>query len=188
MIIFNQKLTTAYNKSFPFVKLSRKRSKDKPWIPTGLKQSIKQKHLLYQKYIYDSTEVNNQTYKIFNNKLRTLIRKAETDCYKESFNHKTQSTKQMWRELGSLLNTNERKSNNSIYLDNKILNNDKDIANALNKHFMQIGKNLASKVVPQEPHSYAMYLTDPVDDSLFLRPTNDEELMNEINHLKDKAR
>ena len=44
MIIFNPKFTIAYNKSFPFVKLSRKRSKDKPWITTGLKQSIKQKH------------------------------------------------------------------------------------------------------------------------------------------------
>ena len=32
-----------------------------------------------------------------------------------------------------------------------------------------------------------MTLTDPVDDSLFLRPTNDKELMNEINHLKNKA-
>ena len=30
MIIFNQKLTIAYNKLLPFVKLSRKRSKDKP--------------------------------------------------------------------------------------------------------------------------------------------------------------
>ena len=42
------------------MKLSGKRSKDKPWITTGLKQSIKQKHLLYQKYIYNSTEQNNQ--------------------------------------------------------------------------------------------------------------------------------
>ena len=63
-------------------------------------------------------------------------------------------------------------------VDNKLLNNDKDIANALNTHFTQIGKNLANKVIPQEPHSYATYLTDPVDDSLFLRPTNDEELLN----------
>ena len=33
--------------------------------------------------------------------LRTLIRKAEADSYKESFNHKTQGMKQMWRELGN---------------------------------------------------------------------------------------
>ena len=39
----------------------------------------------------------------------------------------------------------------------------------------------------QETHSYATYLTDPVDDNLFLRPTNAEELLNEINQLKNKA-
>ena len=94
------------------MKLSRKRSEDKPWITTGLKQSIKQKHLLHQKYIYDSTEVNNQIYKILKNKPRTLIRKAEADYHEESFNYKTQSMKQMWRELGNLLNTNKTKSNN----------------------------------------------------------------------------
>ena len=95
----------------------------------------------------------------------------------------------MWRELGNLLNTSRKKSNNSIsriIVDNKILNNDKDIANALNTHFTQIGKSLANKV-SQQPHSYATYLTDPVDDSLFLRPTNDGELLNEINQLKNKA-
>ena len=186
----NRKLTIAYNKSFPFLKLSRKRSKDKPWITTGLKQSIKQKHLLHQQYLFYSTELNNQIYKIFKNKLRTLIRKAEAGYYKESLNYKTQSMKQLWMELGNLLNTNRKKSNNSInkiIVDNKILSNDKDIANALNIHFTQIGNNLANKVVPQEPHSYATYLTDPIDDSLFLRPTNGEELMNEINHLQNKA-
>ena len=96
----------------------------------------------------------------------------------------------MWRELGNLLNTNKKKSNDSIsriIIDNKILSNDKDIANALNKHFTQIGKNLANKVIPQELHSYAMYLIDPTDDSLFLIPTNDVEHMNEINHLQNKA-
>ena len=41
VIIFNQKLTKAYNKSFPSVKLSRKRSKDKPWVTTGLKVPMK---------------------------------------------------------------------------------------------------------------------------------------------------
>ena len=30
MLIFNQKLCSAYNKSFPFKRLSRKRAKDKP--------------------------------------------------------------------------------------------------------------------------------------------------------------
>ena len=57
--------------------------------------------------MYDSTKKNNQIYKIFENKLRTA--EAETVYYKESFNHKTQSMKQMWREFGNLLNTNRRR-------------------------------------------------------------------------------
>ena len=37
MNVFNKKLTIAYNKSFPFVKLSRKRSKD---VYLGLLQDL----------------------------------------------------------------------------------------------------------------------------------------------------
>ena len=48
MLAFNQKITIAYNQSFPFKRLSRKRAKDKPWITTGLKESIQQKHLLFK--------------------------------------------------------------------------------------------------------------------------------------------
>ena len=135
MFVFNQKLSVAYNKSFPFKRLSRKRAKDKPWITSGLKQSIKHKHLLYQKYIFDQTEENKTVCKIFKNKLRTMIRKAETEYYKESFNNKTRNMKEMWKELGNLLNANKKKTSNSIsklIINNKELKNNKDIANALN--------------------------------------------------------
>ena len=61
MLIFNKKISIAYNKSFPFKRLSRKRAKDKPWVTSGLKQSIKHKHILYQKYIFNQTEENKLT-------------------------------------------------------------------------------------------------------------------------------
>ena len=69
--------------------MSRKRAKDKPWITTELKESIKQKHLLYQKFIFDRSEDNWIAYKTFKNKLRSKIRKAEVDYYKNVFNSKT---------------------------------------------------------------------------------------------------
>ena len=97
VLAFNQKMTIAYNKSFPFKRLSRKRAKDKPWITTGLKESIKQNHLLYKKFIFNRSEENKVAYKIFKNKLRSLIRKAETDYYTNVFNSKTQSMKEMWK-------------------------------------------------------------------------------------------
>ena len=76
MMTFNQKITIAYNKSFPFKRWSRKSAKDKPWITTGFIESTKQKHLLYQKFIFDNSDENKVAFKIFKNKLRTIIRKA----------------------------------------------------------------------------------------------------------------
>ena len=39
------------NTHFPLVRLSRKRSKDKKWITTSLKQCVKQKDMLYKKQL-----------------------------------------------------------------------------------------------------------------------------------------
>ena len=86
-----------------------------------------------------------------------MIRKAETEYYKESFNNKTHNLKEMWKELGNLLNANKKKTSNSIsklMINNKELKNNKDIANALNEHFTTIGKNFAAKVIPQVNNSF----------------------------------
>ena len=69
-------------------------------------------------------------------------------------------------------------------MNNQEITKDKDIANALNEHFTKIGKNLADKVRPERNNSFRNYLTDP---SLFLRPTNNYEVLKEINQLKNKA-
>ena len=53
MSFFCQTITKAYNKSFPIVKLSRQRAKDKPWITSGLKSNIKKKHILYSRFLLD---------------------------------------------------------------------------------------------------------------------------------------
>ena len=49
-----------------------------------------------------------------------------------------------------------------------------------------IGKNLADKVIPQESNSFKAYFTDPINNSLFLRPTDTNEIMKEINQLRNK--
>ena len=173
MLIFNQTLCSAHSKSFPFKRLSRKRAKDKPWITSGQKQIIKQKHILYQKYIFHQTEENKTVYKLYKNKLRSMIRKAEAEYYKESFNSKIHNMKEIWKELCNLLNssrTNKINSVSKLIINNKELTNINDIANALNTHFTTIGKNLADKVIPQENNSFKAYLPDPIKCSLFVRP------------------
>ena len=98
--------------------------------------------------------------------------------------------KDMWKELHNLLNTKKKNKGNSItklIMNNQEVTKDKDIANALNEHFTKIGKNLADKVRPERNNSFRNYLTDLISESLFLRPTNNYEVLKEINQLKNKA-
>ena len=74
---FCKELSITYNKAFLYVRLSRKRANDKPWITTTLKVSIKEKHKLYQKFIFSQEPVNAKLYKTFRNRLKTLIKKAD---------------------------------------------------------------------------------------------------------------
>ena len=72
--------------------------------------------------------------------------------------------KEMWKELGNLLNssrTNKINSVSKLIINNKELTNNKDIANASNTHFTTIGKSHPDKVIPQENNSFKAYLTDP---------------------------
>ena len=83
--------------------------------------------------------------------------------------------KEMWKELGNLLNTKQKSKGNSISklsTNYQEITKDKDIANALNNHFTKICKNLADKVRPERNHLFKNYLTDPISESLFLQPTN----------------
>ena len=52
-------VNTLYDKSFPYVRVSRKRLKDKKWITSGIRKSCHTKNKLYKKCLGKPTE-NNQ--------------------------------------------------------------------------------------------------------------------------------
>ena len=189
MSFFYHSITKAYNKSFPIVKLSRKRAKDKPWITSGLKSSIKKKHILYRRFLLDKSDKSHMEYKTYNNKLRTIIREAEISYYKKRFNEKENGIKQMWKTLSPILNMKKNKPNqksiNKLIIDGKAVYNDKQIANALNEYFSSVGNTL-SKQISNKNRSYKDYLKNPLPRSIYLTPTDEKEICTEIDKLKPK--
>ena len=57
-IFYLQKLAECHNSSFPVLRLSRKRAKDKLWVTTAIKQSIMKKHILFKNFILNRTTEN----------------------------------------------------------------------------------------------------------------------------------
>ena len=93
----------------------------------------------------------------------------------------------MWKYLGPILNPAKKGSkNNSIdklVTDGVTIQNDKDIANALNNYFSNIGNEL-SKQVPCVNTTFKDYMPDPIEKSAYLKPTYEAELDIEIGKLK----
>ena len=140
MQTFYKEFQMAYNKAFPFLKLSRKRANDKPWISTALKTSIKQKHKVYQRFLYLQTPYNELLYKAYKNKLKTF-RKSEINYYQNIFSdRKKNNIKDVWKHLRFLLNPNKNNSQNKksvskLSINGRIITEDKNIANAFNEYF-----------------------------------------------------
>ena len=91
--------------SFPVVRLSRKRAKDKPWITKGIQISIKVKHRLYKLSLRNSKAKLTR----YKNLLRTCIMNSESLCYRELFENTKTSAYNLWNHLGPIIN-NKTKS------------------------------------------------------------------------------
>ena len=79
----------------------------------------------------------------------------------------------------------KRNSVNKLIIDRKTVSNDKEIANALNSYFLNVGPNLANKV-NHSSASHKDYLLNPTTDTVFLTPTDSIEISKEISSLKNK--
>ena len=70
---FSTNYCNLLNKYFPYVKVSRKAIKDKPYITNGIKVSIKTRNKLYKKYLNTPNETNEAIWKRFRNKTSETI-------------------------------------------------------------------------------------------------------------------
>ena len=91
-------------------------------------------------------------YKDYKNKLKALIRKSEINYNQNIFSDRKNKIKNMWKHLGFLLNPNKNNSQNKksvskLNIHGKTITEDKNIANAFNKNFSNVGSNLANKIV-----------------------------------------
>ena len=78
-----------FQQSFPVVRVSRKRWRDKPWVTKALKTSIRRKNNLYKASLTHHDNQKNETYKTYKNILRKCLKEAEVKYYEELFdNHK----------------------------------------------------------------------------------------------------
>ena len=185
---FRFNLKRYFNQCFPLVNVSRKKSKDKPWITPGLKKCIVKKNKLLMEKVNSTCAqklVYIENYKKF---VDNLIVNVKLQYYQDVFDNKKNSVKLLWDEFGPILGKKGAKKKNNIVkliVNKKQLTDSSDIANAMNKHFCEIGPKLASKI--EEGIDYKDYLGNPSENSFFLKAVDENDVLRELlklNHRK----
>ena len=130
---------------------------------------------------------SEEKYKRYKNKLTGILRYCEKQHYTELLEKNKGNIKETWKIINSLIN---KKTNGTTYptefrSNGTTITGSKNIANCFNKFFVNIGPSLANKI-PRSNNVFTRYLSDKVDDTLFLKPVTKEEIINLVKNTKSK--
>jgi len=111
---FHAKVTDCYLKCFPEVKLSRKCVRDKMWITRGIKQSSSHKNKLYKKWVCTRDPLDEKEYKNYLKVFKRVSLAAQMIYYKEKFDIRINTTKQLWINLNKVSSLSKNKTTTFI--------------------------------------------------------------------------
>ena len=150
------------------------------------------KNKYYKKFISNRYPYYQSKFKPYRNKLNHLIKLSKISYYNKYFDSNKSNIKNIWKGIKQLISLKPLSSK----LPTKIINNDielvdaKDIANAFNNFFANVGPNIASTIPADHSNiSPEMYLSEWQTNSCSLSPITSKEISEEICQLNvTKAR
>ena len=184
---FTESLKNIYNESFPVKKVKKRYRNRLPWLTEGLRKSIKHKNKLYKKYIKYQTSYNRRTYTTYNNKLKSILKKTEKEHYQIQLVKCKDNLKKTWSIIKDVINKSKCMKNNDTFKYNNSTTTDKSlIANKFNDYFINIGNKLAASI-PQGGPNFQTFLPPANEDTIFITPTNSDEVKRILSNLKNSA-
>ena len=131
-----------FNICFPKI-CFRPSTNGKKWITPAIKQACLTKNKLYKRYLRHRTDVHLQEYKIYRNRLTSVIRTAQKTYFNELFMHSNNSIKNTWQNINSLICNNNR----YVYVyditelkkNDTHITNPKEISDVFNDFFVNVG-------------------------------------------------
>ena len=105
--------------------------------------------------------------------------------YKEFFNNNKKDLVNTWKGIKSIININSNSNNQPTCLnvEGKTITNSTEIANSFNTFFSTIAQKIEHKLIPTHK-THNDYLMSPNTESIFLFPTTEKEIIDNITGLK----
>ena len=155
-------------------------------------KSIEIKDKLYKlmtQHTIDDVEAHQyikNTFNIYRNMLKKLIRQAKRLYYIATFARFKHNIKQTWKIIKETLNRSKRDAlPNRFLVGEQYIDDPKEIANAFNSYFINIGPSVASHIVTDA--SYKDYLSENHTTTIKMQFVKEEAVDSIINKLKNKT-
>ena len=163
-----------------------------PWITTGILKSIRTRNNLYKKFVklkdIKAKSIAETKYKTYRNLLSKIIKNTKQDFWLKRFHEAKYDVKSTWRKINEKLNKTKKSHNfpETFLKNGTAVNRSKNIANAFNNYFVNVGPNLANNIKNINATSAESYLNKQNINSIFLRPTDQNEILKIISEMKNK--
>ena len=167
--------------------MDKKYYRNKPWLSTALKESIKRKNQLHAHSKKCGDPVLQCYYKKYRNKLNQLIKTDERKHYHDLLIEHKSNIKKSWQIIKFVINKRKYKMPcTKLKLNGTIIDDGIDIANKFNNFFVNVGNTLA-KSIPTS-HKYPNdYISYNASDTFSLEPVTENEICKIIGTFKDSA-
>lgn len=173
--------------------VKKKYNKRSDWITAGLVKSCNTKEKLYLDWCNNKkNKAKEKAYKTYKLYLKKLIDITKNSSLSSEANSVGTNTKKFWEFANKKILGNKKIKKNcnftELIVDNKIIKDDKMIANEANKFYSNIGKNLNKKKKRKKNDVNITSKANTCAHSFFMSPTDSIEVKNIIKKLdKNKA-
>ena len=148
--IFQDTFTTIFEDIFPLKEILIKYKNIASYLTKGLKMSIKNKHILWDKYEKNPTTENKNIYTKFRNKLTGLMRKNERLHLENQFDLFQNEMGKSWKILRTVLYKNSKNKDPSKFnINNQEVMDCIRIATDLIRTLLKQGPNYLKKLIAQ---------------------------------------
>ena len=169
---------------YPLHKLTKKEFKQtlKPWITTGILNSIQRKDELFRKYLackdnIIKTNIHNE-YKALKNRITSLIHFSKKNYYTRYFDQYSNNIKKIWTGIKGIINikTKDHNSPNCIEVDNELVTDNAEIPNKFNDYFSTVADKILEKNKTPILNRFDKYLANPNPHSFVFEPCTPNEV------------
>ena len=172
------------DKYYPSHKLTRKEFKQtlKPWITTGILNSIKRKDELFKKYMNCKNNVIKDAihieYKTLKNRITSLIHFSKKKHYTKYFEEYSNNIRKIWTGIKGIINikTKDQNSPNCIEVDNELVTDNAEIPNKFNNYFSSVADKILAKNKTPILSTFDKYLSKPNPHSFVYEPCTPNEV------------